>query len=171
MRSVLKNKVLVTIIAILLLANIAMLVFFISGMKSPERETATAKKTMPSTESFLQTKLGFSEQQVNQFNQLKKEHQEKLNPLFDDLRTTKDQFFLQVKDPVSDSYIDSLAGIIGSKQKNLDMQVFRTVREVRKLCTSQQQVTFDTLLPKIAYKMVGNIRRGTAKEDSLKKSH
>jgi hypothetical protein len=171
MRSVLKNKVLVTIIGILLLANIVMLVFFISSMKTPEKENPAMKGPPPSPESFLQTKLGFTEQQIQQFNLIKKEHQEKVNPLFDDMRKTKDQFFLQVKEPVSDSYLDSLAGIIGQKQKNLDLQVFHTIQEIRAVCTPQQQFTFDTLLPKVVYKMIGHMRRGNPKEDGQKKSH
>jgi len=170
MRSVLKNKVLVTIIAILLLANIAMLVFFISGMRKPERENA-ANKRPHSTESFLQAKIGFSEQQLTQFNQLKEEHHEKLSPFFEDLRLTKDQFFLLVKDSLSDSRVDSAAALIGEKQKILDLQVFKTIREVRSLCNPQQQLKFDSLLPKIAYKMAGHIRKSNLKEDSLKKLH
>ncbi len=154
MRSVLKNKVLVTIIAILLLANIAMLVFFISGMKNPEKENSESRKSGHSTISLLQNKIGFSEQQIIQFNQLKEEHRTKLNPHFEDLRITKDQFFLLVKDSLSDSYLDSAATLIGKKQQILDMQVFRTIRDIRKLCTPQQQITFDSLLPKIAYKML-----------------
>ena len=171
MRSVLKNKVLVTIIGILLLANIGMLVFLVSGMRKPEREDAEGKKQAHSTESYLEHKLGFDKQQINDFNQLKQKHYRKLNPLFEDLRVTKDNFFVLVKDSVSDSDVDSVADIIGQKQKFLDLQVFRTVQELRTLCTPQQQVKFDSLLPKIAYKMVGHIRKGNPKEDSLKKSH
>jgi periplasmic protein CpxP/Spy len=169
MRSVLKNKVLVTIIAILLLANIAMLVFFISGMRNPERGNSESRKPAHSTESFLQNKLGFSEQQITKFNQLKEEHHQKLTPLFEDLRITKDQFFLLTKDSLSGSSVDSAAVMIGEKQKTLDMQVFRTIRDVRNLCTPQQQLKFDSLLPKIAYKVVWHIRRGNPKEDSLKR--
>ena len=171
MRSVLKNKVLVTIIGILLLANIAMLVFLFSAMKKPERENSHNRKPAHSTVSFLESRIGFDKQQISQFNQLKEEHYKKLNPLFEDLRVTKDNFFVLVKDSVSDSDIDSLANIIGQKQKFLDLQVFHTVQEIRNLCTPQQQVKFDSLLPKIAYKMVGHIRKGNPKEDSLKKSH
>lgn len=170
MRSVLKNKVLVTVIAILLLANIAMLVFFMSGMKKPDRDQPGDQKAAAhTTESFLQARIGFTDQQINQFNQLKEIHHQRLNPLFEDLRQTKDQFFILVKDSRSDAYLDSVALQIGTKQKNLDREVFRTIQEVRKLCTPQQQITFDSLLPKIAYKMAGHIRKGNPKEDSLKK--
>lgn len=171
MRSVLKNKVLVTIIAILLLANIAMLLFLISGMRRPEGNEFADTKKNHSTEALLQSKIGFSDQQINRFNELKKDHHEKLNPLFEDLRRTKDEFFVLVKDSLSQSEIDSLASLIGEKQKMLDSQVFQAVREVRSICTPQQQAVFDSMLPKIAYKMAGHIRKGNAKEDSLKRSN
>ena len=169
MRNVLKNKVLVSIIGILLLANIAMLVFFISGMKKPDPRTTEQQKPIHTTESFLQTKVGFSDQQIEQLNKLKEEHRKKLVPLFEDLRQTKDQFFVMVKDSQPDSYIDSIAVVIGEKQRTLDRSVFETIREVRNICTPQQQIGFDSLLPKIAYKMAGHIRKGDPKEDGHKK--
>jgi len=171
MRSVLKNKVLVSIIGILLLANIAMLVFFITGMKKPEKENSQGNRSGHSTVSFLQNKIGFTTQQINQFNELKEEHRLKLNPLFEDLRITKDDFFLLVKDSLTDFRVDSVASLIGEKQKTLDIQVFGTVRDIRKLCTPQQQLKFDSLLPKIAYKIIGHIRRGNPQQDSLKRTN
>ena len=170
MRNVLKNKVLVSIIGILLLANIAMLVFFMSSMKRPDREHQGEHQSPPAfnTESFLQTKVGFTDQQIEQFNRLKEAHHDKLFPLFEDVRKTKDQFFLMVKDSAPGSYLDSMARVIGEKQTTLDRNVFETVREVRKICTPQQQVAFDTLLPKIAYKIAGHIRKGDPQKDDLK---
>ena len=169
MRSVLKNKVLVTIIGILLLANIAMLVFFISGMKKPENENRSEQKPSHTMESFLQSRIGFNEQQIDQFNKLKDEHHQRLYPLFEDVRLTKDEFFIRAKDSVSAAYLDSLALQIGEKQSILDRQVFETIRQVRSMCTPQQQIKFDSLLPKIAYKMAGHIRKGNPKEDSMKR--
>lgn len=171
MRSVLKNKVLVSIIAILLVANIALLLFLISGMRKPDRENPPNSRPGHSTIPFLQDKIGFSEQQINQFNQLKEEHRQKINPLFEDLRITKDKYFSLVKDSHPKAYTDSLAAVIGEKQKNLDIQLFMTVRDIRGLCTAEQQVKFDSLLPKIAYKMVGHIRRSNPKEDGPKQAH
>ena len=171
MRSVLKNKVLVSIIAILLMANIALLVFFLSAMKKPERENSAESARAHSTESFLQSRIGFTDAQISEFNQLKQAHYQKLFPLFEDLRKTKDQFFVLVKDSLSASELDSLAGRIGDKQENLDRQVFETIRQVRSLCTPQQQIKFDSMLPKIAYKMAGHIRKGSPKEEGLKRAN
>lgn len=172
MRSVLKNKVLVSVIAILLVANIALLLFLIVGMKKPDREGhSESKPPAPSTIPFLQDKIGFSDQQISEFNRLKEEHRVKIIPLFEDLRVSKDYYFSLVKDSPSKEYTDSLAALIGEKQKNLDIQLFVTVSDIRSLCTPEQQVRFDSLLPKIAYKMVGHIRRTDARGDSLKKAH
>jgi Spy/CpxP family protein refolding chaperone len=117
----------------------------------------------------LQTKVGFTDQQIEQFNKLKEAHHDKLFPLFEEVRKTKDQFFLLVKDSPSDAYLDSMAKVIGEKQRALDRNVFETIREVRNICTPQQQAAFDTLLPKIAYKVAGHIRKGDPKKDDLKR--
>lgn len=169
MKSVLKNKVLVSIIGILLLANIAMLLFLVSAMKKPENRNLDARKPGHSTVSFLQQRIGLTEHQVRQMNELSEEHHQKLNPLFEDIRVTKDQFFLMIKDSPSDPVVDSIATLIGEKQKALDRQVFRTMQQVRNVCTPEQRVKFDSLLPKIAYKMAGHIRKGSPKEEGLKK--
>lgn len=169
MRSVLKNKVLVSVIAILLIANIAMLFFFITGMKKPERVDRPDPRANHTTESFLQNRIGFSDQQMAEFNKLKQEHHQKLFPLFEDLRKQKDDYYLLVKEAPSDAQLDSLAARIGEKQRLLDREVFKTVREVRQICTSQQQASFDSMLPKIAYKMAGHIRKGDLKEEGLKR--
>lgn len=171
MRSVLKNKVLVSIIATLLIANIALLLFLIVGMKKPDRDAPAEAKPPHATIPFLQDKIGFTDQQINRFNQLKEEHRLKINPLFEDLRVSKDHYFSLVKDAHPKAYTDSLAALIGEKQKNLDIQLFITVRDIRSLCTPEQQVKFDSLLPKIAYKMVGHIRRTNPKEEDPKKAH
>jgi hypothetical protein len=171
MRSVLKNKVLVSIIAILLVANIALLLFLISGMRKPDTEHSPDSRPGHSTIPFLQDKIGFNDQQINQFNQLKEQHRLRINPLFEDLRVTKDRYFTLVKDSPSKAYTDSLAAVIGEKQKNLDIQLLVTVREIRSLCNPEQLVKFDSLLPKIAYKMVGHIRRSNPSADSLKRAH
>lgn len=168
MKSVLKNKVLVTVIAILLVANIAMLVFFLTGMKAPEKDHRPAAAPPPhTTESFLQERIGFTDQQISEFNRLKDEHHQRLFPLFEDLRKTKDQYYLLVKAPPSEAYLDSLAAVIGEKQRILDRQVFQTIQQVRGLCTPQQRDSFDSMLPKIAYKMAGHIRK--PKEEGQKR--
>lgn len=169
MRSVLKNKVLVSIIAILLVANIALLLFLIVGMKKPD--PVAPSKPQHATIPFLQDKIGFNDQQISEFNKLKELHRVKINPLFEDLRVSKDQYFSLVKDSRSKAYTDSLAALIGEKQRDLDIQLFITVRDIRNLCTPEQQVKFDSLLPKIAYKMVGHIRRTNPPEDGSKKPH
>ena len=169
MKSVLKNKVLVTVIAILLLANIAMLLFFLTGMKKPDKRTPPGPPAPHTTESFLQKRIGFIDEQMSQFNKLKEEHHQRLFPLFEDLRKTKDQYYLLVKDAPSDAYLDSLASVIGEKQRILDRNVFQTIQQVRSLCTPQQRDSFDSMLPKIAYKMAGHIRK--PKEEGRKRPH
>ena len=170
MRAVLKNKVLVTVIGILLLANVAMLVFFIVGMRRPPEEP---RRQSFSTANYLQKEVGFSEEQLNKFTEIRDREKEKVNVLFDQVRSVKDSFFIMLRDPsISNETLEAASARIGAKQKALDMQVFLSVREIRNICTPEQQAKFDSIVPKVVYKIVGSMRkRQDKKEDSTKKSH
>lgn len=76
MRNVLNNKVLLLIVAILLLANIALLVSFV-GMKKPEKNISRDERQRPPMTVFLDKELGFNQQQMEQFDTLRQRHRQK----------------------------------------------------------------------------------------------
>ena len=168
-----KTQVLIFIIVILLLVNIAMVLSF--GMKQPDRSGKNDDKPgrRPNPIAFtLKEKVGFSEQQMSQIEVLKKEHREKMHVLFEDMRKAKIAFYANVsQQQVNEDSIEALSSNIGKKQQAIEQQAFRNFREIRALCTPEQLVRYDSLMPKVIQNMWFPDRRGNNRhKDSSKES-
>ena len=144
-----KTKVLVTAVVFLLLTNIAMLVFFLC-CKGPggKRDGRGGRDAMMRT--FLQKDIGFNDQQLVQYDELSKTHKENVKPSFDAMRNNREQELKQLSaDGFNDSAIQVAADKSASMQKDIVKNMFLHFRDIRKLCTPEQQPRFDSLFYKI----------------------
>ncbi len=165
-----KNKLFISIIAILLLANIAMLIFFVL-LREPGKQWHRNDKGVSPVSEMLQKKLGFTEQQMKEYEQLKQQHREKMKPLFEDLRTAKEQLYKYLSDTTTnETILNTATDLIGQKQSVIDLRFFNHFKDIRALCTAEQRVGFDSLLPPLLHKMIIPGRRnGPPPHDSLNK--
>jgi protein CpxP len=173
MRKVLNNKVLLFIVVILLLANVAMLLYFLGLRESGKRNAHFERQKSPITE-FLQNEIGFSPAQMANFDKTRRQHREQMKPLFEDMRAAKVQFYGYLTNPAaSDSMINAAASTIGEKQKLLDMQTFSNFKEIRTLCTPQQQPKYDSLIVNEISKMWFPSWKGNGRQqkDSTRSNH
>jgi protein CpxP len=144
-----RNKILVSIIAILLITNLVMLITFFRVCKPNPAET---KK--PGFTEKLKNDVGFTPEQIAVFEPKKKVFWKRMRERFDEIKKTKETFYHQMYDPaIPDSTLESYADVIGKQQKELDLQVIRHFRDIRKMCTPEQLPKFDSLLPPIIERM------------------
>jgi hypothetical protein len=144
-----RNKILVSIIAILLITNLAMLVMFFRVCKP-----AHAEIKKPGFTERLKTEVGFTPEQMAVFEPKKKAFWNIMKNRFEEIKKTKESFYHQMYDPtISDSTLQLKAEVIGNQQKELDLQVIRHFREVRKMCSPEQLPKYDSLLPLIIERM------------------
>jgi hypothetical protein len=149
-----RNKVLLTIIAILLVANIVMVVLFLS-MKPHVQEP----KKLGFTEK-LKNQVGFSAQQMAVFEPKKKVFWTSVRQRFDEIKKTKEDFYKYMYDPsVPDSVLQAKADVIGQQQKALDLYVIRHFKDIRTLCTPEQLPKYDSLLPPLIERMTARPER------------
>lgn len=162
-----RNKNLVFIIAVLLLTNIAVLVYFLAFKKHPDPKTGGPRTGLT---DMLQTEVGFNDDQVAQYKQLKEQQREKIRPLFDEMRKAKDNLFKLMGDStVSDSMISIAADAIAQRQKMLDLETFSHFKKVRALCaTPEQQVKYDSAVLRMFRKMGKPARRNEASKQEKK---
>lgn len=158
------TKALIFIIAVLLIANIAMLVFFTTmkpkapthGYNNRERETITG---------FLKYDVKFSQEQLKQYDSLKRAHWKGMRPIFRSLNTSKDSFYNHVSDPAIDSVqLRVLLDSIAIKQKMLDMQMLIHFRNTRNLCTPEQKPVYDSLVQNVIRRMLSPFRKPDNKQ-------
>lgn len=102
----------------------------------------------------LQKDVGFTKEQLDMYQSLRKEQSDKIHTLFDELRKAKTDFYnLIYISQVSDSSVNRAADIIAEKQKTLDLQMFNHLERVRNICTPDQLQKFDTTIKKVIIRM------------------
>ncbi len=162
-----KIKVLLFLIGILLVTNLALLLFFVLGKggkdDSPGKRPSHDRSSMMRT--FLKDSVGFSEQQLAQFDQLRQKNREDMKPLFEEMRQSKLAFYNLLKQPgTPDSVSQAAANLMAEKQMAVDMAFYKNFQNIRSLCTPEQQAKYDTLVQQIIKRMISPPRKGDSKQ-------
>ena len=152
------NKVLTIALVLLLLVNVAMLVFVVKDKKSPSRRSGKAPFER------MVKELDMNEQQKKQYDSLRESHFSSIRPLFDSMRTTRQALFnLMKEETLNDSIISNYSAEIASKQGRADRLTLEHFRRVRSMFSGEQQKKFDDFVQKM---MQG---RGRKKDTSERK--
>ena len=158
-----RSKVFLAIIGILLVANIALVSFFLLKKDNCKHEKRPDKKAMIS--AFLKNEIGFDTVQLKQYDTLSDRHKENMKGMMDSLRTPKDQQFKELAAAnFSDSVMNNMAGQSATAQKAIELQMFNHLKNIRLLCTPQQLPKFDSLFGKVF-----NRRGGDGKKKDTEK--
>jgi protein CpxP len=156
-----RSKVFLSIIAILLVANIALLTFFLMRKDNGHFDKRPDRKAMIA--DFLKKEIGFSDAQLQQYDTLSDRHRESIKTMFDSLRSSKDNQFKQLTaGGFSDSVINSVADQSAASQKFMELQMFGHLKSVRMLCTPEQLPKFDSLFVKVLNRHGGEGRKKPA---------
>ena len=143
-----RSKVLLSIIAILLVANIALVSFFLMKKDGRKQDKHMDRKTMIG--DFLKKEIGFDAVQLQQYDTLSNGHRENMKKMIDSLRSSKDkQFAALTAGNFSDSVMNTVAEQSAASQKIMELQMFNHLKNVRLLCRPEQLPKFDSLFVKI----------------------
>lgn len=156
-----RSKVFLLVIAILLVANIAMVTFFLMKKDGRRSEKRPDRKTMIA--EFLKKEIGFTAAQLQQYDTLSTKHQENVKKMFESSRASKDKQFKELAaGDFSDSVINVVAGQSAELQKTMELQMFNHLKNIRMLCTSEQLPKFDSLFVKILNRRGGEGKKKPA---------
>jgi periplasmic protein CpxP/Spy len=143
-----KSKAFLLIIAILLIANISLLAFFLQKRESNDYGTRADRKAFIS--NFLKKEIGFNQSQLLQYDTLSNRHREKMSTFFENMKNNKNEQFKQlVTSNFSDTTINKLAEQSTVSQKIMEVQLFNHIKSIRSLCTQGQLPAFDSLFSKV----------------------
>ena len=162
------NRNLLFIIGFLLLTNIAVLVYFLSGKKHEEKKPGSGRSN--GITEVLQSEVGFNGDQISRYEEMRDRQRENIKPLFEEMRKAKDSLFRMMGDStVNDSVINKAADGIAQKQRILDLQTFAHFRRVRALCAdASQQVKYDSAVLRMFRKMGKPARRNDSDKQEKK---
>ncbi|MBL7703668.1 MAG: hypothetical protein JNM14_15565 [Ferruginibacter sp.] len=165
-----RSKVFLTIIGILLLANIALVSFLLLKKEEPKPERPDRKTVIA---NFLKNEIGFDVAQLQQYDTLSERHKGNMKKMMDSLRATKEQ---QFKEMAATGFSDSAMNIIAERsatgQKIMELRSFNHIKKIRMLCTPAQLPKFDSTFGKVLSKRGNDGRKkeeGKVKEKRSEK--
>lgn len=143
-----KSKLLLLIIGILLVTNIVLLSFFLMHNSSKGKGARSTKNN--NVTEYLEKELGFNAVQLSSYDSLSKKHRELVKAGLNDISSERQVIF---KELAAAEYTDSALNNAGSKlnelQKPFELNMLQHLRDIRQLCTKEQQFRFDTGFHKI----------------------
>lgn len=160
------NKVLLLIIAALIILNLCLLYFgFIGVEKHPTFKGMPSRADMiKRTEEKLKNEVGFTDDQIKKYEQLRMSHGDSLDIKLEQLGKLKENFLNLIYQPnVTDSMINAEGEKVCEKQKSIDEQMLRHFMSLRQLATDEQRPKMDSFLQKITKRMSGRGRMGPQK--------
>lgn len=139
------NKILSIAVVLLLLVNIALVIFMVKGKKrAPHRKEGKEPFEM------MVKELEMTEQQKTDYKSQKEEHFKNLRPVVDSLRSARTAYFDLVKDPaVNDSLAEKYNRVILDQQATINKMTLTHFRSVRNIFTPAQQPKFDAFIKKM----------------------
>jgi hypothetical protein len=146
-----RNRSLIIIIAILLIANIATMALFLMNRNDHGTEKTDNRKN--AMRNYLDTELHFSDTQLKAFDSLKEQHRARVKPVFDSIRNQKLVTLQQLgRTGFHDSLMETAASDAASNQKRVELDLLEHIKAIRQLCTPEQLPAFDSGFYKILSK-------------------
>lgn len=147
------NKVLLSLLVLLLLTNIGMLWYF-------TREEKIEAKPVSRTERMavmVQRELNLTEEQKQQYIALRLKRDSLLAPLNADLRAAKlEMINLLKQDSVPDSVVLAVAQKIAARQVPIETEFYKHFIRIKAMCQPQQYSAFDSLLIRMVRRNTGD---------------
>jgi hypothetical protein len=131
---------------ILIVLNIALIIFLLLG-PPPGRHLGQKEDSAPG--SYLVEKLKFNAQQETAFDKLKKAHHEKIMELKEEGNKLRKSFFDGLTSDSINISKDSIANKIAENQKQIELVTYNHFEEVKKICTSEQKITFNDIIVEV----------------------
>lgn len=139
-----KYKWILFLVAVLLISNVVLAIFLFT---SKDKKTVSNKKR-ESPSNIIYKELGLTAQQIDTFKLNKESFFKDMRPIWDEIKSLKDSLYKHMEVDSTDSSIQLLTSTIAQKTKEADIKMYQHFVEMRKLCTPEQQVRFDTIIPK-----------------------
>jgi hypothetical protein len=142
------RKIFWALIAIFLISYIAMVICIIQIKRFEKHGERFDREAMVA--KFLKNDIGFSAQQLLQYDSLSMGHQQKVKGFRDSIRSYKNmEFKLLSAAGFNDSAIIIAAEKSAEAQRSMELDQLYYIKSIRQLCTPAQINVFDTSYVKI----------------------
>jgi protein CpxP len=147
-----KNKLLLSIIGVLVVLNLVGLSVLLLG---PIRPPGFGPRNDP-VENLIDRELGFSQEQKTQYELLREEFFSHGRAEGEEEANAKEKLFDLLKNPAAtQDQLQQIASGIGNLETHRSIALYEHFRAVRALCTPEQQRKFDEVISTVLKKMGG----------------
>lgn len=150
METISKNKLLFTIIILLVLINVSTLsLMWYWKIKEPHPPVVEPRRDGPPPEGreFLKEQLKLSDFQMETVDKIRDEHLSQIRKIKDGMKELKDKLFSNLSNPDADTNkLKEITNQIGTYEAKIDLITYNNFREVRKICTDEQKKKFDEII-------------------------
>ncbi len=148
MSNISKQKWMLPVLLLLLVTNVATLVYLWLPAKNPP--------PLQGRQGFdlLVKELQMTDAQKTAYEQLRGEHQGSVRPLREQMKNSKDDLFELLKnDTVSLVTVETAAAKPALIQQQMDIASFQHFQKLRALCTAEQKEKFDKIIQDVIRQM------------------
>jgi Spy/CpxP family protein refolding chaperone len=161
------NKILTIAVVLLLLANIALVIFMLKGK---DRGDGKRRERRGEPAEMMAKELGMSEEQKTQYKKMRDKHLTTIRPLFDSISNVRKTFLGMVKaDNSNDSIVNSYSNRVASIQSTIDKLTLTHFRTVRGMFRDEQLKKYDDFVQRVVQRM--SAHPGWLKKDSSDKKN
>ena len=141
MSTLFRNKILSGLVILLLIANVATIVFFWTGMRKSQSPPPQR------TAEYVIKELSLNDSQQKQYETMITQHRKQTKQIREQIRDSKDSLFDLLSNPnINDSSKHYMAAKISSLNQQLELLTFEHFKLVRKICNPDQQQKFDKII-------------------------
>jgi predicted RNA-binding protein YlqC (UPF0109 family) len=153
MKSSSSLRVLLLVIAVLVLSNVCMLVYFTRSSGDDDKPRNRSERMA----AMMRSDLDFSDAQVAEYLLLRKRRDSLLRPLQLELRVAKlDMLKLLGQEGVTDSAVQKAAETVAARQVPLELVYFSHFQRIKAMCNPNQQAAFDSMLVRMVRRNTGD---------------
>ena len=148
------NKWWVIVVALLLVLNTVTLTIFWVERKANKTQLPPPDKRNGARD-YLIKELVLDSMQRLQYDELIRQHHQRINEIRLHVRDAKDSFFALISDnTIAESIVVKASLHAAEVAQQMEMQTFNHFKSIRAICNAQQQKKFDSII-KNAVKMMG----------------
>jgi hypothetical protein len=140
-----KYKWMLFLVLILLISNMVLAFFlFFSSEKKEKKKDSPDEWAMK-----IYNEIGLDSAQITIFKKEKDDFFNTMRPVWNENKQAKDSLYKNLASNLSDSTVNDLLEKIKTTNHFSDSFTYSHFIKLRTLCTPEQQVRFDTIIPKI----------------------
>lgn len=140
MNALRNNKYIGWIVIVLAILNVVLLTFIWQGHQHSQRRGPGGGMKL------LEEKLGLSESQKSELEQIRESHFSRMEELRTDSRQTRKALHDLWSETNSSQKVSELTEHLGKLQAAIEKATFEHFAEIRSICTPEQQKVFDNLI-------------------------